>query len=190
MCVVALQIAGTLLGAYGQYQQAQAQSAVYSAQAQQATENAKIINRQQESTADAYADKQSELRQRMAVARGQQAAAYGARGVEGGSGSALDVLAGSYEAYGKDSRNLLSNQRNDNFNLRVDEVNALNQASQYRAASDNAMQAGKIGALTTIVGGAANTMSSVSKYKPFKSSGPKLSGSAGGAKPGLFLGRG
>jgi len=151
-----------------QKQQADAQSAVYSAQAQAAEQNAKIANRQQESVADAYAEKQGELRQHMRVAAGQQAAAYGARGLEGGTGSALDVLAGTYEGYQHDTRNLLSNQRNDVWGKQVDETNYLNQASQNLAAASNASRAGKWGALTTLVSGAATTSAYMDKYKKSK----------------------
>ena len=168
MCTVALQVAGTLLGAYGQYQQGQAQSSAYNAQAQAADQNAKIANRQQESVADAYASKQSELRDRMRVAAGQQAATYGARGLDISSGSAMDVLAGTYEGYQKDTTNLLTNQRNDNYEKRVEENNYLNQGSAARASADNASSAGTMGALTTLVSGAATTSAYVDKWKKSK----------------------
>lgn len=171
MCTVALQIASTIMTAIGQKQQADAQSAVYSAQAQAAEQNAKIANRQQESIADAYAAKQSELRQRQRVAAGQQAAAFGARGLEAGSGSALDLLAGTYEGYQKDTRNLLTNQRNDVWGKAVEETNYLNQASQSRAAASNAKTAGNWGALTTLVSGAATTSAYMDKYKKAKTPG-------------------
>ncbi|MEA4834960.1 MAG: hypothetical protein VB133_07495 [Anaeromusa sp.] len=165
MCTVALQIAGTLFSAVAQKQQADAQAAVYNAQAQQADQNAKIANRQQESVADAYAEKQNDLRQRMRVAAGQQAATYGARSLEGGAGSALDVLAGTYEGYQRDTRNLLSNQRNDVWGKQVEETNYTNQANQYRASADNASTAGNMGMLTTLVSGAATTSAYMDKWK-------------------------
>ena len=165
MCTVALQIAGTLFSAVGQIQQANAQAAYYNAQAQQADQNAKIANRQQESVADAYASKQRELRQRAQVAAGQQAATYGARGLEGGAGSALDVLAGTYEGYQQDTRNLLTNQRNDVWGKQVDETNYQNQASQARSAADNASTMGTWGAMSTLVSGAATTSAYLDKWK-------------------------
>ena len=180
MCTVALQIASTLFSAVGQYQQAQAQSAYYNAQAQQADQNAKIAERQQESVADAYASKQRELQQRVRVAAGQQAATYGARGLEGGAGSALDVLAGTYEGYQQDTRNLLSNQRNDMWGKQVEETNYLNQASQNRAAADNASAAGNWGALTTLVSGAATTSAYLDKWKKPNTLSVKGTGSYGG----------
>lgn len=115
--------------------------------------------------ADAYAEKQGELRKRARVAAGQQAAAYGARGLEGGAGSALDVLAGTYEGYQHDTRNLLTNQRNDIWGKQVEETNYTNQANQYRASASNAKAAGKWGALTTLVSGAATTSAYIDKYK-------------------------
>lgn len=171
MCTVALQVAGTLLGAYGQYQQGKAQSAAYNAQAQAADQNAKIANRQQESIADAYAAKQTELRDRMRVAAGQQAATYGARGLDIGSGSALDVLAGTYEGYQKDTRDLLTNQRNDIWGKRVEENNYINQAGAARASASNASTAGTLGALTTLVSGAATTSAYADKWKKIKTPG-------------------
>ena len=174
MCTVALQIMGTIFGAVAQKQQADAQAAVYNAQAQQAEQNAKIANRQQESVADAYQQKQNDLRTRARVAAGSQAAAYGARSLEGGAGSALDVLAGTYEGYQHDTRNLLSNQRNDVWGKQVEESNYLNQASQNRAAASNASTAGNWGMLTSLVSGAATTSAYLDKWK--KPSALKIGG--------------
>ena len=180
MCTVALQIVGTMFSAVAQKQQADAQAAVYNAQAQQAEQNAKIANRQQESVADAYQQKQQELRTRARVAAGAQAATYGARGLEGGAGSALDVLAGTYEGYQHDTRNLLSNQRNDVWGKQVEETNYLNQAGQNRAAASNASAAGNWGALTTLVSGAATTSAYLDKWKKPSSLNVKGTGSYGG----------
>ena len=159
------------MGAVAQKQQADAQAAAYNAQAQAADQNAKIANRQQESVADAYAAKQSDLRQRQRVVAGQQAATFGARGLEGGAGSALDLLAGTYEGYQKDTRNLLTNQRNDVWGKQVEETNYLNQASAARASADNASAAGNLGALTTLVSGAATTSAYLDKWKKAKTPG-------------------
>lgn len=148
----------TVMQLSGQHQQAKQQEQAYKAQAQAAQQNAAIMSRQREQQAEAYAQKQSQLNDRMRLARGQALAAAGSSGLTD-SGSVSDILSSSEDAYKKDSMNLLQNQRNDAWNTYVNEVNYRNQASAYNAAAKNAKANGKMQMFSTLVGAAANAYS-------------------------------
>lgn len=157
MCSVMAGLMG--LSGYMQYnsqkQAADAQSAAYNAQAQAAEQNARIETRRQEQIADTYAQQQQALRDRRRLAEGQQRAAAGAAGL-GMSGSMLDILSSGYDAYTNDQMNLLTNQRNDNYNSRIAETNWLHQASSARSAASNVRSAAKTQGMATILGTAAS----------------------------------
>ena len=71
----------TVMQLSGQHQQAKQQEQAYKAQAQAAQQNAAIMSRQREQQAEAYAQKQSQLNDRMRLARGQALAAAGSSGL-------------------------------------------------------------------------------------------------------------
>lgn len=148
----------TVMQLSGQHQQAKQQEQAYKAQAQAAQQNAAIMSRQREQQAEAYAQKQSQLNDRMRLARGQALAAAGSSGLTD-SGSVSDILSSSEDAYRKDSMNLLQNQRNDAWSTYVNEVNYRNQANAYNAAAKNAKASGKAQMFSTLVGAAANAYS-------------------------------
>lgn len=145
----------TGLSMYGQHQQAKQQQAMYQAQAQAAQQNAAIISRQREQQAEAYAQKQSKLNDKLKIARGQALAAAGASGLTA-DGSVLDAIGSMEDEHRQDSMNLLQNQRNDSWGAYVNEVNARNQANAYSAAAANAKAAGRRNMLGTLIGGAAS----------------------------------
>ena len=119
-----------------QQAQADAQASMYRAQADAATQNARIENRKQEQIADNYAQQQEALRSRRRLAEGAQRAETGAAGLNF-AGSSMDILSSGADAYQKDAQNLLMNQRNDNYSSRVTESNYINQANQANAAAGN-----------------------------------------------------
>lgn len=145
----------TGLSMYGQHQEAKQQQAMYQAQAQAAQQNAAIISKQREQQAEAYAQKQSKLNDKLKIARGQALAAAGASGLTA-DGSVLDAIGSMEDEHKQDSMNLLQNQRNDSWGAYVNEVNARNQANAYSAAAANAKAAGRRKMLGTLIGGAAS----------------------------------
>ncbi len=160
MCADPVMMGLTALGGYMQYQsigaQAEAQQKAYNAQAAADEQNAKIESRKQEQIADNYADKAKQLKARMRLAAGQQAAASGASGIDMSSGSSLDILSGMYENYNEDKINLLNNQRTDNYNSRVTESNFINSANANKAAAKNVASQAKAAKFGTILGTAAS----------------------------------
>lgn len=145
----------TGLSMYGQHQEAKQQQAMYQAQAQAAQQNAAIISKQREQQAEAYAQKQSKLNDKLKIARGQALAAAGASGLTA-DGSVLDAIGSMEDEHKQDSINLLQNQRNDSWSAYVNEVNSRNQANAYMAAADNVKTAARRNMLGTLIGGAAS----------------------------------
>ena len=130
------------------------QQRAYEAQAQTARQNAAIADAQRSQQADAYAQKQAQLNDRMRLVRGQAAAAAGAGGFTA-EGSVNDILDSSYDAYKKDSLNLLTQQRNDSWSQYVNQVNYLNQANAYDTAARNVRKQGHQKIFGTLLGAAA-----------------------------------
>lgn len=130
------------------------QQRAYEAQEQAARQNAAIVEAQRSQQADAYAQKQAQLNDRMRLVRGQAAAAAGAGGFTA-EGSINDILDSSYDAYQKDSLNLLSQQRNDSWSQYVNQVNYLNQANAYDTAARNVRKQGHQKIFGTLLGAAA-----------------------------------
>ena len=135
-------------------QEYKAQQRAYEAQEQAARQNAAIVEAQRSQQADAYAQKQAQLNDRMRLVRGQAAAAAGASGFTA-EGSVNDILDSSYDAYKKDSMNLLSQQRNDSWSQYVNQVNYLNQANAYNTAARNVRKQGHQKIFGTLLGAAA-----------------------------------
>ena len=135
-------------------QEYKSQQRAYEAQEAAARQNAAIAARQREQQADAYAQKQSQLNDRMRLVRGQAAAAAGAGGFTS-DGSINDILDSSYDAYKQDSMNLLSQQRSDSWSQYVNQVNYINQANAYDNAARQARKQGHQKIFGTLLGAAA-----------------------------------
>lgn len=139
--------------------QAEAQAAAYRAQAEADQRNAQLKNREQEQIADNYARQAEDLRSRRRIAEAQQRAQAGAAGI-GMGGSMLDLMQAGDEAYNQDKLTLLSNQRNANYNKRLEETNYLNSAEGNKVAARNTMRQAEaqVSALrgSTILGTAAS----------------------------------
>ena len=146
-----VQLASKINGIRQEYK---SQQRAYEAQEAAARQNAAIVERQRSQQADAYAQKQSQLNDRMKLVRGQAAAAAGAGGFTA-TGSVNDILDSSYDAYQKDSLNLLSQQRNDSWSAYVNQVNYLNQANAYDSAARQVRKQGHQKIFGTLLGAAA-----------------------------------
>ncbi len=159
MCTTAAMFAITALQGIQQYnatkQQASAQAAMNNAQAKVADYNAKLSETRQSQIADQYASQQRKLDDRMRLASGQAAAQAGSSNLQL-SGSPLDVLGSSYQAWHDDSNQLVQNQRNDIWDEYLNQANYQNQASSYRSAAANAEEQGNTAAWGTLLGTAAS----------------------------------
>lgn len=168
----------TLGSGYASYQaaqaQADAQAAAYEAQAQNQRNqaeadayNARLEGKKQELIADKYAREGKELRDRRRIIAGQQKAQTGAAGIDF-TGSALDILSAGRDAYAQDQMTLLSNQRNENFDSRVNQYNfnlsKLNNEVAARNSERNAdyvRQQARQQGLATILGTATSMIGGI-----------------------------
>jgi len=116
--------------------QAESQASMARAQAQAAEHNAKMEAKKQEQIADKYGQEAKQLRARQRLTEGRLRASAGAAGLDM-SGSPLDLLSSGKEAYWQDQMNLLTNQRNANYDSRVTQSNYENEAAANWAKEKN-----------------------------------------------------
>lgn len=182
MCSIAAGLLGAsaLFGYQQQVQQAENQANAYKAQAEADEQNARIEGRKQEQIADNYANEAKQLRSRQRLAQGAQRAEAGSAGIDF-SGSQMDILSSSQDAYKNDQMTLLSNQRNDNYNSRVIQTNYLNDANQKRAAADNVVSSAKGQLLPTLLSTAASIAGMPSSGSSSTSNTSAVSGNMGNA---------
>lgn len=169
-------ITGAMLGmnilqGVNQYrsQRAQANATIqmYNAQADAASQNAKIAGRQREQVAESYLQKQMSLDAKKRMILGQHLASAGASGL-GNGGSVLDMNSSVVDEYNNDSLNLLSNQRNDTWGAWTNEANYINQANGARASAANVRAQSKMAGLATILGTATSLIGGWNTYKGAK----------------------
>ncbi len=182
MCSIAAGLMGAtaLFGYQQQVRQAEDQASAYKAQAEADEQNARIEGRKQEQIADNYANEAKQLRSRQRLAQGAQRAEAGSAGIDF-SGSQMDILSSSLDAYKNDQATLLSNQRNDNYNSRVVQTNYLNDANQKRAAADNVVSSAKGQWLPTLLSTAASIAGMPSNSSSGTSTAATSSGAMGNA---------
>lgn len=117
--------------------QAESQASMARAQAQAAEHNAKMEAKKQEQIADKYGQEAKQLRARNRLYQGRLRSSAGAAGLDASAGSPLDLLASGQEAYWQDQMNLLTNQRNANYDSRVTQSNYENEAAANWAKEKN-----------------------------------------------------
>lgn len=132
--------------------QADAQAEAYERQAAADRRNAELEQRKQEQVADNAVVRDRQLRQKQRLQAGQVRAAAGAAGISSDSGSPLDILSAGWDAYEQDKIMSLTEQRNQNFDLRVNESNYLNRANSYINAANNTRDAARATLIPTILG--------------------------------------
>lgn len=172
MCTVMAGIAA--IGGLMQYraarQQAKAESAYYSAMAEQNATNAKIAEQQRSQISDRYLQQQKQLDDRRRLIIAQHAADAGASGLTN-SGSVLDADSAAYDQWKESSMNLLWNQRVDTHDAWVNQANYMNQASANRASAFNARSQGRLSALSTLIGTASSVYTGLRDYAGTKAAG-------------------
>lgn len=141
-------------------QQTKAQVAAYNAQAEAASQNARIADKQREQLSDKYLEEQKQLDNRRRLAIGQHAAEAGASGFTN-TGSVQDMDASTIDQWRNDSMNLLGNQRNDTKSAYINQVNYINQANAAKASAQNARAQGRAAMFGTILSTAASMYGSI-----------------------------
>lgn len=188
MCslTVGLMAAQMGLQMYQNNQQAHAQKAQYQAQARAAQLNQAAEEHRADSMANSYAEKQFQLNQKHKLAVGNALAQAGASGISAEGGSVQDLLSSSQVAYERDSRNLLANQREDQWASYVKQVNYLNEMNAYNQMAHNVKKQNRLNQFGTILNGVASIYGQGSKEglwgkSSASGSSPIYSGSSLGA---------
>lgn len=147
-------VASAVAGAYATYEsgQSQKEQAKYSAKVQE--NNAEIAHQQamdeQNRAAQAYGDKMEDKRRMIATQRAK------ASGVEADTGTMALIQDETSTLAGLDALRLLNNGQRSAWGLQVDEMNSLAGAAGSRFAGEQASTAGKIGAASSLLSGAAS----------------------------------
>lgn len=173
MCLpVAMALTGvsTLMGIQSARQQANAQAAMYNQQAAVAEQNARISAAKQNQINDQYLQDKQRMDDKMRLVAGQNAAEAGSSSLTM-SGTPLQSLGASYDAYNQDVNTWDTNKNNAIWNEKVNEINYLNQAASSRSAAANAKQQGNMSALATLIGGASSMYSLKQQYGSVKKTG-------------------
>lgn len=161
MCDVtmALMAGTTLIGAYGQVQQAQATASANRYTAQVQDMNARLADRQARDAIER--GKVEEQRKRLEVARikGAQTAAMAANGVDVTFGSPLDTLVDTAVAGELDALTIRTNAAREAYEHEVDATGKRASAKLSRMSASAASKAGYLEAAGTILGGGAKMTS-------------------------------
>lgn len=148
-------VASAGVKAYGEMKTAQANSAADKYNAQIADNNATIATQQAnweaESGEQQVAAKELENRAKVGSIEANQ----GASGVEVGTGSNADVVTSTKEIGALDAMTIRSNAVKRAYGYQVENTSDRAQAELDRMAASDATKAGKIGAISTLLGGVA-----------------------------------
>lgn len=166
--------AGTVLGAWGSYQNGLAQDAYYKSLAANARTQAALVegqaNQEITSAQNQGAQETNLLNRKTKEIEGEQAAGVAFNGVAGSTTasdiardtftkSKMDQLAIKYNA------DVASWRAQNNANLQ--KWNLENEARYDEVAGKNAKKAGKIGAVTSLLSGASQVASTWAKSRPY-----------------------
>lgn len=157
-----------IIDAVGALQEGQAQSAMYQYQASVARVNAQIAKQNADyalSTGEQRAMMQG-LKSRAAI--GQAIARMGASGIAVGTGSSEDVLKSANEMARIDQGTIRNTFAREAYGYNVTASMQTAQAGMYDASAENALQAGNIKAISSILGGVSSV---ASKWSSGTSSG-------------------
>lgn len=178
--VVATVAAGAMQ-AYGQYQQGQAAQKAAQYNAAVSEQNAKIAEQYARAAEDRGAEEARRKRIDTDRIISRQQAVLAAKGIDISSGTPLDII-GDTALYGElDAQTIEYNAALEAYQQRSQASNLRQQATLQRFEGDNAAQAGKIGAVGTLIGTAAKAGTT---YAQFSSNVPQYNtqiGSAGAA---------
>lgn len=165
---VPLMVAGVLGGVaqgVGKLEEGAATSRAMGYKAQVAENNAKIAesNARSEIQAGETAAVNRGLRTRATV--GQEKAVQGASGIDIGSGSAVDVRAGTAQTGMLDALTIRSNSAKQAYGQQVSAANDRTQAGLYKMQGEQAETAGALGAAGTLLSAASTVGGNWQKYQ-------------------------
>lgn len=165
-------LAGGLLSAGGALGSGYADAASYEMQAAALENQARLdllaAERQNDYASDTAARQLTQIKRQGSQTRGAQRAAAGASGALG-SGSAAELLLDSLSAQAQDEELIRLNTARANYErtlqAQLSAAGARGQAAQYRIAGQSARKAGRINALSSVLGTASQAGQMYLSYK-------------------------
>ncbi len=155
--MAALGLAGGAVNAYGQMQSSRAQSQADQFNAEVAQQNAAIATQKQQ-WAGEEGDQAAGISQMKTAAKvGATQANQGASGVEVGTGSNAGVISSEREIGMLDALTIRSNAARQAYGYATEAYSDKAQSALDTYAAKNAITAGKIGAVSTLLGSAAKS---------------------------------
>ena len=119
----------------------------YKAQARVDEQNAQITERQREQVNYQTLDDRRKIAARADLISGQNNAAFGAGGIDSGSGTALDVATANQEVYKKDSAMLVYYLGNTDMDLRQTIANLNQSAASNKQAAKTTKRMGAVNSI-------------------------------------------
>lgn len=150
-----LGVTGSAVNAYGQIQSSRAQAKADVFNANVAAQNAKIATQKQQWAGMEGVQDAAMSQMGTAAKIGATKANQGASGVEVGTGSNADVIASEREIGMLDAMTIRSNAARQAYGYATEAYSHRAQEALDRYAAKNTIKAGKISAVSTLLGGAA-----------------------------------
>lgn len=175
---VALAIVAAATSAYGVEQNAQAQSANASYQAQVAKNNQTVANANAQFASQRGEALAGQQQQKTRATVGAIKAQQAANNIDTDTGSAVDVRSSAEQLGQLDALTVRSNAAREVYGFQTQGANFSAQAGLLESESDQAASAGNLGAAGSLLGGASSTAGMATKFQ--------LAGAfnSGGGQPG------
>ncbi|NWJ26128.1 hypothetical protein [Rhizobium sp. RM] len=160
---IALTLGSTLLGAAGQVQEAKATAAANRYNAEVATMNAQIADRQAKDAIERGKQEEQQKRMQTADLQGRQRAAMAANGLDLSFGSPLDTIVDTARMGEMDALNIKTNAYREAYGYKVQATNQRASATLDRIRADAATKSGYLSSIGTILGGGSNAYAQANK---------------------------
>lgn len=173
-------VAGTALSVFGAIQQGKAADAAAQYQANVATVNAGIAEKNANRSIDSASEEQRQQDMSANALFGTQEARQGASGLSVNSGSALATRRSARQLSRLDALNIRQQGDVQAYGYRTDAANQHSQAEFSKMQGKNALTSSYLDAATSLVGGASSLIGGLGKFDLLK---PKSGGSVSRRDP-------
>lgn len=160
-----INMAGSVVSAYGQDRQSKAEAAAMEFDAKVADDNAKNAEYAAKDAKKRGAKEERKHRQRVKLLVGKQKAAYGASGVDVTSGAPADVMAETVLYGTDDAATIRYNAAMEAWGMKARAANYRAQGGQYRVGAKGAKMSGAFAVGSTLLTGLGSTARQYTDYR-------------------------
>lgn len=158
-------LAGTIAQAQAAQAAADAQAQAYEYEAKMQERNAKIAEQQARDASERGFVEEEALRRKAHILKGQQRAAFGASGLDTGTGTPLDVLADTAYLSESDAATIRYNAQQERYGFESQKGDQMGKAAMSKVSATNARIAGSNAATATILGGIGSVANQWYRFK-------------------------